>query len=393
MMMGQSKCLTLVLQLSLPTANFLRAMPRARARACLNWDACVERWKRPSWTWCCMEPWGNVGFHLYKVFAEEIHSNYVGKTAIVWGATPNALQRYECLQIWESVSSTVCSCHGPTNCRMVERYRNSNMVERHWDCNMLECYWDYNIHEPWNCSVCWHLQQREQAGKLKWNFVLGRQPGRELGQTFQSCIVCHISCRTNVWPLKYWLQQHGKQWPYVTCRLHMVIIYLTRLPRTETQYFFYHMLWNDRIENMIREFWHGYGMMHSVLNWLDCPVFVQHISAIGSNNLPIMFAEHLAECRAHASKIPKFDRKTNRLNSNKLKSESKGLKKNKSRGVSWSGHLNQETGKQWPFSLGTYFQTQIENYGKLLQLSLVPGFGRSSLWRAAAFANGGWDAY
>lgn len=71
--------------------------------------------------------------------------------------------------------------------------------------------------------------------------------------------------------------------------------------------------------------------------------------------------------------------------------KARGLKKNKSRSVSWSGHLNQETGKQWPFSLGTYFQTQINNYGKLLQLSLVAGFGRSSLWRAAAFANGGWD--
>jgi len=40
-----------------------------------------------------------------------------------------------------------------------------------------------------------------------------------------------------------------------------------------------------------------------------------------------MFAEHLAECRAHASKIPKFVRKKNWLNSNKLKSESKGFKK------------------------------------------------------------------
>jgi hypothetical protein len=174
----------------------------------------------------------------------------------------------------------------------------------------------------------------------------------------------------------------------------MVTIYLSRLPRTDAPYFFNHMLWNDRIEKMIREFWHGYWMMHSVLNWLDCPVFVQHIAAIGSNNLPIMFAEHLAECRAHASKIPKFDRKKKigwiQTNWNP---KARGLKKNKSRSVSWSGHLNQETGKQWPFSLGTYFQTQIENYGKLLQLSLVAGFGRSSLWRAAAFANGGWDAY
>ena len=89
----------------------------------------------------------------------------------------------------------------------------------------------------------------------------------------------------------------------------MVTIYLSRLPRTDAPYFFNHMLWNDRIEKMIREFWHGYWIMHSILNWLDCPVFVQHIAAIGSNNLPIMFAEHLAECRAHASKIPKFDRK------------------------------------------------------------------------------------
>ena len=57
---------------------------------------------------------------------------------------------------------------------------------------------------------------------------------------------------------------------------------------------------------MFREFWLGYGMTHWVFNWLHCPIFDQHIAAIDSNNLPIMFAEHLAECRAHASTIPNF---------------------------------------------------------------------------------------
>ena len=99
--MGQSECPTLVLQSSLPTASFLRAMLQARARAfeiqlrCLFWETKV----------ICQSPTLHGALkqclplcvYVFKVFAQKIHSNFVGTTATVWRATSIALQRDECL--------------------------------------------------------------------------------------------------------------------------------------------------------------------------------------------------------------------------------------------------------------------------------------------------------